>query len=298
MAACRAAKRGSIPLLGPFFNKINKMTIKILKEFIESKLGVKITNRTKFVWFVLFSLFIWVLSAMGGYLINDVLEERSKISNVTGIFGQFNKDTSGYYFPLYIINTGQKPIDNIGIRARTCFSKYYFVQTISALPTGAQQELQFRDHVTEDLASKKACQSGIGSVNATCIIKTYILNNKTTYAPPQNCSVYVCGPCNYTINLKSNTIEKKVYGTLLLPREIVLQITPQKEYTLVNYTEYAPIGLQFVSDRELCIWDGTCKVDAGVTSLSFLDKKTWSMSMKPTKPYSEISLNISVLETN
>lgn len=236
-----------------------------------------------------------LVSGVFGFYINHQLTEIHKVSDVEFMLGPMDKDGMGYYFPLKIINSGGRDLEDICIRFQNDYMGHYMEYHIPKLIPTQLEVIKLRDKNTILAHTKKTCGPDEEFSTQGLKIQILIINGTNPYVPPQNGSVYLCDFIRYNAIIYSKDFEKKFEGRFYAPKEIRLKVTPDEVLDISNnqsfITELDPVGIYFFDKQELSIYNRT-SFSHNLKYGPYLPKLPFKMHIS-FKEYSD-SVNITV----
>ena len=270
------------------------------EQFFKYFTGTKTPDTRRLIEAIIIALIIFILGFLGNIALTKLLLEKS---DAFVSFESLDKDEIGYFFPVNLINSGQKDLTNVELNLKTCYmdkSKLY--GPYDKIVKTDNKPIKFRDQESFNLLQKKRCDPDLNFSFTNCEIVVYKLNDTDLYAPPQICSVYICDICNLTANLTAEQFSQSqmFYSRFYGPKEIRLNITPETllDVNVYNLEKYSPVKLSWFNEREFCIWEGNCSIGKikQLPAKYFLPELPVYMTLNPNKPYNQINLTVTYLD--
>lgn len=241
----------------PFLAKvIYPRTVTIIMSFFEKlKKGFTVSG---IIIFVVGS----VVGSVIGFCVDSRLTEIHKVSDVEFMLGPMDKDGMGYYFPLKIINSGGRDLEDIRIRFQNDYMEHYTEYHILKLIPTQLEVIKLRDKSTILMHTKKTCGPNEEFSTQGLKIQILTINGTNPYVPPQNGSVYLCDFIRYNAIVCSKDFKKKFEGRFYAPKEIRLKVTPDEVLDISNsnqsfITELDSVEIYFFDKQELSIYNRT-----------------------------------------
>ena len=273
----------------------------IKEEFKRHITGTKTPDKGRLAWKVIFILVAWIITLIAsgyfGYYINEI----NKKPDIFLTFGALDKDLINYFFPVILINSGQKDLTNISLKIKTCYMDNYRQYSYTEMVPSQKELIKFRDDKTFEIMEKKKCGLDYNFSLSGCEIEVFILNETNLYVPPMNCSIYLCDFCEYKSFIKVDEIQetKEFSGRFFSPREIKLTITPQElvDVNISNLKPFSPVRINFFTTGEMCVWDGTCSISQlePYSIEDFLPRLPVYVTLNPIEPYKSINVSVNYL---
>jgi len=262
--------------------------------------GTKKPTRLRLCLTIIFILLGLLASGVFGFYLHLYLSDLSKQPDLFASVGVLDKDEISYFFPITLINSGQKELSNVMFSFQNCYMEKPMNYKYDLMIPSQIEPIKFRDKKTMDIITKKACMPEYNFSVNDCDVKVYKLNDTNVYVPPMNCSVYICDFCYYSLRVGSDQMNeyKNFSGRFFAPKEIRLKVAPK---TILNVSvdsleEYSPVSFNFFNWKEICMWDGTCSVyelpDYATVPVFPMD-----ITLNPKDPYQTINITIDYLET-
>lgn len=265
-------------------SKINEM-----KKFLKEKLTIN-----NIIW----NAIIFLLGAGITFFINSSLTELTKKADIFVSMNPLDKDEIGFYYPISIINSGQKELSNVVVRVRTCYMDpgQYKENIFGTMIVGQREDTKFRETKTIETVTKKSCfpEYNLSKI-VGCTIDVYKLDDKNLYIPPMNCSFFICDFCDITVIASADQLGyKRFNGTFFAPIEIKGQIVPPEilNVSIGELELFSPITLTLIGGKEICIWEETCSVRRLPTDVS-IPKGPYEILLKPKEGF--LSYNFTII---
>lgn len=200
-----------------------------------------------------------LIGGVSGFYINSYLTEIHKVSDVEFMLGPLDKDGMGYYFPLKIINSGGRDLEDIRIRFQNDYMDHYMEYHIPKLIPTQLEVIKLRDKSTILMHTKKTCGPDEEIKTEGFKIQVLRINETIPYIPPQTGSIYLCDFISYNATVLAKNFEKKIEGRFYAPRKIPLKFTPDEILDIRNQNVSidSPIELSDYSGQELAIYNKT-----------------------------------------
>lgn len=195
-------------------------------------LGVK---KRFLVWFVIFSLIIFVVQGYANYHYNKKIEQLYFKTDLEVEISPFLYQASfGEYFPLIITNTGDYTFRNVEIFISTCKmleDNYYEYYRLPILPSHSEREIPFGNQETIEAFKEKACYPFSKGRLSNAPSVSF---NPFTISGEVSDTGLLCGVCyfnatlfaEYEKNNKTLFFNKSIYSFFDFPAEITITISP------------------------------------------------------------------------
>lgn len=214
---------------------------------------------------ILRKVLLFLIGTIVGIIITDSYHNITAKADVFAYFKPLTTDNLGNYFPIEIINTGDKPLKNVDIKIKTCYmDEYKTLQTVPLIDTDNIGTHRFWNEKTISMVSKKLCLKEYNFSFHNCEIYSYIVNSTTLYVPETNCSIFFCDFCPYTIKVRSDEIEdeKEFTDWFISPKEVRFTIKPGTYLSEINVSNLerfsSPLGFNIFTPLELCLYNESC----------------------------------------
>ncbi|MCF7861833.1 hypothetical protein K9M79_06325 [Candidatus Woesearchaeota archaeon] len=260
--------------------------------------NTKKPSKKRVFYYTIAAILLFVFGAIAGVIV----QHNFKIIflDKPGTYVSFDfiqKDSIGYFFPIQVINTGEKVLHNVSLLTKTCYMEDYHLEKYDEIYPGNFEEFQLRDRTTVQEFQKKWCYPDINFSFSNCDVDIFVLNTTHLYIPPQNCSIYICDICSFQANVDANEFfeSKNFSESVFSPRRIDLKITPEdtKIRNISNLNSFPEVGVNFFSGREMCVLEGNCSIaEMNEGSILFdLPKLPVELQLHP-KEYNVINFSI------
>jgi len=199
-----------------------------------------------------------------GILLTQAYHYITQKPDVSAVLEPFTRDDYGAFFPVKIINTGDKTLTNLHIYIKTCYMHdFKELNTIPELKKRASENLRFWDEKTISMLPKKLCLTEYNFSFNDCYVEFYILNSTSLSPVESECSIYLCDFCPYTIKITSNEFkEEKIFTHwFIAPKEIKMAIKNPKKHQIdkSNLSKFSTsIAFNLFTSIEFCLYDANC----------------------------------------
>ena len=209
---------------------------------------------------------LWIIiGILLGILLTEGYHYVTATSDAVAFLEPLTNDDYGAYFPVKVINTGDKTLNQNQVEVKTCYMDYYKqIGIIPKLKKGTDITLRFSEEKTMSLIPKKQCLKGYNFSFHDCEINAYIINSTNLYVPQGECSIYLCDFCSYSIKIKSDDLkEEKIFTYwFMAPKEIKMSIKPKVQLSNINITNLKKfsslVGFNLLTPLERCLYNESC----------------------------------------
>jgi len=156
------------------------------EQFLKYVTGTKSPSRERLIGTFIVAVVIFILGFIGQVVLTKIFLERA---DVFVSFGPLDKDEINYFFPVNIVNSGQKDLTKVDVSLKTCSGSRSTNIVFDKLVKTQNELIKFRDQTTFDLVTKMPCDPNLNFSFTNCNIEVYKLNDTNLYIPPTNCSV-------------------------------------------------------------------------------------------------------------